>query len=79
MRRKMDEPTGEFTLPAFYTISVLARLGNVSEYLIRRLIHKSGVQRVRAGRTILIPVTEIEQKMPLLFKSLKSLRFNHNP
>jgi hypothetical protein len=58
-------------LPAFCTLGALAALGNVTMYMMRRLLRECGVRRVRAGRKVLIPLAEIEKKIPLLFESLQ--------
>jgi hypothetical protein len=58
-------------LPAFCTLGALAALGNVTVYMMRRLLRECGVRRVRAGRKALIPLAEIEKRIPLLFESLQ--------
>jgi hypothetical protein len=71
MKMKMDEPTGEVTLPTSNRVGVLARLGKANEDLYGRLAHEGGVLTVRAGRTVSIVATPIEEKMSLPFGSLR--------
>ena len=62
---------GEVKLPAFCTVRTLAQLTNVSAHMSRMLLRECGVRRMSAGRRVLIPMTEIEEKIPLLFESLQ--------
>lgn len=62
---------GEMKLPVLLTVRALAELGNVNVQLLRRLLRECGVRRVHAGARALIPMAEIERKIPLLFESLQ--------
>lgn len=62
---------GEEKLPVLCTISTLARLGNASRHTLTRLLHERGVPRVNPGPSVLIPMAEIEKKIPLLFQSFQ--------
>ena len=58
---------GALQLPAFYTMQALAELGNATPYVLRMLLRECGVRRLRVGRKVLIPMAEIEKKIPLFF------------
>ena len=62
---------GEVKLPAFCTVRTLAQLANVSPHMLRMLLRECGVRRMNAGQRVLIPMAEIEKKIPLLFESLQ--------
>ena len=62
---------GEVKLPVHCTVRALAVMGNVTEYLLAKLLRECDVRRVRVGTRVLIPLAEIEKKISLLFESLK--------
>lgn len=57
-------------LRAFYSIAALARIGNIHTYTLRRLLRANGVTLMRAQRVLFVPLTEIEAKIPPLWKSI---------
>jgi hypothetical protein len=57
---------------AFYTISELARVGNVPTYKLRRLLLRHGVDLVRSGRVYYVMLLEIERKIPPLWANLQA-------
>ena len=61
----------EARLPVLCTVRTLAKLGNVSRHMVSRLLRAFGVRRVIDGRRVLIPMAEIEKKIPLLYESLR--------
>ena len=65
---------GKAKLPVLCTVRTLARLGNVSRPMATELFRECGARRVSAGRGVLIPMTEIEKKIPLLFQGLQPVR-----
>lgn len=67
------EPTCgvSIALRAFYTTSELAQAANVDIDFLRRLLKKNGVVFIRAGRSLVVPLTEIENKVFALWESLK--------
>lgn len=70
MRPRSDSRPVTLELQAFYSIAALARFGNVTTDLLRRLLRANGVTFLRAGRTLYAPLSEIQQKIPPLWKSL---------
>jgi len=71
MKVRGGEQTERVTLPAFCTVAVLAEMGDVTRYMMKRVLRGSGVQRVGHGRTIPVPVAETKEKMSLPFRSLQ--------
>ncbi len=63
-------PPGQLGVQALYTIPALARVAKVTRYLLRRLLLASGVQLLRSGRLIYVPLSEIERKIPPLWQSI---------
>lgn len=45
---------------------------NVTPHPLRRLLHANGVALVRAGRAVLVPLSEIETKIPPLWASIQA-------
>ena len=60
-------------LQAFYRLSELAEVARTTRYLMELLLRQAGVRSVRAGRSIVIPVSEIKEKIPLLWESLHTV------
>jgi len=60
-------------LQAVYTVPVLARVARVSANRLRRLLRTQGVKFLRAGRVLVVPLSEIEMKMPGLWRSLQAI------
>ena len=58
---------------AVYSVAALARVANVTPHLLRRVLRANGVELVRAGRSLLVPLSEIESKIPPLWESLKAV------
>lgn len=65
--------TGSLELKAVYQIGELACLARVSRYMMWKLIQSRGVKCLRAGRISCIPLSEIKEKIPGLFRSLCSV------
>ena len=62
---------GEVKLPVLCTTRMLAGLGNASRLAATQLLRECGASRVDAGRSVLISMAEIEQKIPLLLQGLR--------
>jgi hypothetical protein len=73
MHRHDGAQSGSIGAQLVYSIARLAKLGGVSRFLLRRLLKASGVTFVRSGRTVLVPLSEIEEKLPTLWNSFRSL------
>jgi len=65
--------TGSLELKAVYQIGELACLAHVSRYMMWKLLRARGVTCMRAGRISYIPLSEIREKIPGLFRSLCSV------
>jgi len=73
MSIELDAQTLEVKLPAFLTITRLAKLGRITRYTMRQVLQQKDVHCVRAGKRLLIPMAEIEKKIPALYKTLHLL------
>ena len=70
MQRRNDVPRERFGLRALYSIAALAEFAEVSRFMLRRALQKGNVQFVRAGRAVLVPLSEVKKKIPNLFESI---------
>ena len=61
---------GPLEVQALYSVGALARASNVSAHLLTRILRARGVELIQAGRSIFVPLAEIEAKIPLLWKSI---------
>jgi hypothetical protein len=58
---------------AVYWIGALAEVGHPSRSLMEPRLREAGVRRVRLGRTVVIQMSELEQKTRLLWESLQTV------
>jgi hypothetical protein len=70
MRPRNDDA---LELRAVYTVPTLARVAGVTHNRLRRLLRSEGVKFLRSGRVLLVPLSEIETKMPPLWRSLQAI------
>jgi hypothetical protein len=59
-------------IQALYSIRQLALAVGVTHRRLQRLLREERVQVFRVGRFLLVPLTELEEKVPLLWDSVKS-------
>jgi excisionase family DNA binding protein len=57
---------------ALYTVAELAEVMNRSERTVGRILEAAGVQYIRSGRSVEVPLSEIESKLPILWESIKT-------
>jgi hypothetical protein len=57
-------------LRCVYSIAELARMGNISVRLMRRLLRASGVSFLRSKRLLYVPVGEIRRVVPALWENI---------
>ena len=67
-----DLPPGQIEVQALYSIATLANFARTTRFRMGRLLDSYGVRRVRSGRIWLVPLSEIEDRLPLLFSSIES-------
>jgi|HubBroStandDraft_6_1064221.scaffolds.fasta_scaffold1327434_1 hypothetical protein len=74
MRVHRDVERGKTPLEvqAIYSIPALARVANVTQQTLRRLLDRNGVDVVVAGRSRYVPLSEIQRKIPPLWESIKA-------
>jgi hypothetical protein len=58
-------------IQAVYYLTHLARAMGVSHRRLLRVLKNEGAQVYRDGRFFLVPLTELEDKVPALWESLK--------
>jgi hypothetical protein len=63
----------EVALQSFYGVSALAQVANESRYVMNKLLRLVHVRFQSVGRSVLVPLSEIEEKVPLLWNSLQVL------
>jgi hypothetical protein len=72
MRRRTDTQREGLELRALYSVAALARIANVSRFMLTRLLRANSVQFIVAGRARYVPLVEIRDKIPPLFESLRA-------
>jgi hypothetical protein len=58
---------------AVYCIAELAKSAGISWFAMRRVLLANNVKFLRAGRTILVPLPEIQNHVPQLWEALVAL------
>jgi hypothetical protein len=58
-------------IQALYSVRQLALAAGVTHRRLQRLLKVQEVQVFRVGRFLLVPLTEIEDKLPTLWDSMK--------
>jgi hypothetical protein len=69
MPRVRNAQRGFLRPQAAYSIAQLADLTGSTRFVLRTLLDSHRVQLVRSGRTVLVPRTKIEEKIPLLWRN----------
>ena len=59
-------------IQALYPVSELARAMGISHRQLQKLLKTAEVCLMRAGRFLYVPLTELEEKVPPLWESLKA-------
>jgi hypothetical protein len=70
MHRRRDGLAGQLEVQALYSIVALARFARLTRYKLRRILRSNGIQLVRIGRAVFVPLSEIERKIPPLWASI---------
>ena len=70
MRARKDETEKPLEVAALYAVATLARVAGVTPFALLRLLRANGVELVTAGRAVWVPLTEIEGRMPALWRSI---------
>jgi len=53
-----------------YSVARLARFANVTRHVLRRVLRSNGVVLLNGGRSLFVPLSEIQRKIPPLWESL---------
>ena len=61
----------EVTLQSFFGVCALAQVANVSRYGMNKLLRLTHVRFQRVERSVLVALSEIEEKVPPLWNSLQ--------
>jgi hypothetical protein len=72
MHSRRDTHPIALEVQALYSVAALARAANVGTELLRRVLRANGIVFVRGGRALLVPLSEIRDRIPLLWESLKA-------
>lgn len=60
---------GDGGLKALYTVPELAELFGVSRWQLAGMLKSAGVQFVHSGNRRLVPIAEIEERLPSVYRS----------
>ena len=69
--RKRRSRAPGLPIQALYSVRQLAQAAGVTHRRLQRLLKVQEVQVFRVGRFLLVPLTEIEDKLPTLCDSMK--------
>jgi hypothetical protein len=70
MRIEPDRIPTALEVRAVYTVAELARVAGVSLHVMRQLLEDGGVTLLRAGRHDMVPLCDIESRIPPLWQSI---------
>jgi len=70
MKNSVDPPASFLALKPLYKLSELERLVHISRYRLWRLFEEHSVKCISAGRVSYVPLSEIKEKIPTLWRSL---------
>ena len=70
MTRVTTGPREPLQLRVVYTVRELALAVGVTPHLMRSILRASGVEVLRPRRMVLVPLSEIQEKLPGLWKSI---------
>ena len=59
-------------IQALYSVNQLAGAGGVPHRRLQRLLKLEEVRVLRVGRFLLVALTELEEKVPLLWESIRA-------
>ena len=62
----------DLPLRAAYTVAELARATRIERRRLQRVFEEAGVRFVPCGRARLVPLSEIERKVPLLWEGIQA-------
>jgi hypothetical protein len=63
---------------ALYTIPELAALAHCSRFRMARLLETHGVQVLRSGRAVLVPLSELEYKVHPLLEAIEAAAMSYH-
>jgi hypothetical protein len=72
MTSKAQSNESDLELRAVYRIGELAKFARVTRHMMVRLLVAHRVQFLRIGRAFLVPLSEIEEKLPPFWKSIRT-------
>jgi hypothetical protein len=72
MKRRTRVRSRALPIQALYSVNQLARAAGVPHRRLQRLLKLEEVRVLHAGRFLLVALTELEEKLPLLWESIKS-------
>jgi len=70
MKDESAQQTGSAAMKPLYTLRELQKFARMSRYRVCRLLEDHDVKCIMAGRASYIPLSEIKEKLPTLWRSL---------
>jgi excisionase family DNA binding protein len=71
MRHREDGGSDLLMLKRIYSIGELAREAGVSRHFMLRLLRANKIAFLQVGRSLSVPLSEIQEKIPPLWKTLQ--------
>jgi hypothetical protein len=71
-RLKRLAPRKPLAVKALYSVNALARAAGIGHRPLQRVLAVMDVRVVRVGRFLFVPLTELEEKFPPLWESIRT-------
>jgi hypothetical protein len=71
-KRRSRPSSRPLPIQGLYPVGHLAPVVGITHRHLQRLLKNEGVQVYRVGRFLLVPLTELEEKVPVLWDSIKA-------
>jgi hypothetical protein len=65
----------ELPIKPFYSLTELARICEVERRVLRKLLHREGVEIIGGGKLSFVSLSEIERKLPSFFEGIRAAHF----
>ena len=69
--KRAPRPVAQLPLKVTYTVAALARAIGIGRVRMARLLRSQQVVTYLAGSTMIVPRSEIEEKLPALWESIR--------
>jgi hypothetical protein len=72
MSRRVPEGAADLPLRAAYPLRMLAEAASMNRKTLGRVLEREGVRCFRTVKSVWVPLSELERKVPALWESIKA-------